>query len=355
MHLGVIALVASPPPPAQGARDSEVTDALEVELLWEPEPEVSPAPPTAARLESSGARTASAGSGALRTRGAHQELSGPQPADQQAGDEAQTQTPEPSADVDEQSSEPRLTLQDLGVGNSEAHWDAPGSSGGLGAVAARKHKRRRQLEARIEQEMAQKALERDVRRGIGPGGPALTAFEAATRVSAAPARGYAVFQLTTDASGRVMSLSLVEADGGTRRWSQVGQEVLRRLGKQRLRVAGTPTRLLLRIESTESLPSGADPGFGVEAFGLPLKRGEGKKSAKLSVLAPPKLIEVDVPDPGNPKKTIRMPMFVPPNLLSLGGDLADVGAKPRRVVYARVLRADALAPPRRVKPPPQMD
>lgn len=341
MHLALVALLRSPPPPTQPPNTpTEAPALLSIDLAWG-----AAQLPEAPALGAAQLALASVSPATLQpsrpTPHKNSEPNAETPAD------APTGAPEAAPEPTHEAAAPHLTLQDLGVGNSSAHWEIPGKATGPSAKSVAARKRKRRLEARIEQGMAQKVLERDVERGIGPGGPALSAFEAATRGSAAPVRGYAVFQLTTDADGRVLSLSLVEADGGTRRWNSVGEQVLLRLSKQRLRVAGTPTRLLLRVESTESLPSGADPGFGVEAFGVPLKKGEGKKSAKLSVLSPPKLVEVDVPDPGNPRRRLRMPLFVPPTLLGLGGDLSDVGAERRRVVYARVLRADALTPPRR--------
>ncbi|MCA9643310.1 MAG: hypothetical protein KC492_21575 [Myxococcales bacterium] len=257
----------------------------------------------------------------------------------------------PQAKAEDSEAEPKekhLTLTELGVGDPSAHWSMPkGDSRSQRSGASRKRKRKQQLEARIEREMAQKALERDVKRGLGPGGPVLTALEGVTRVSSAPIRGYAVFQVTTDAGGNVTGVQLMESDGGTAQWAAVGQQVRRRLGGQRLRVAGKPTRLLVRSESEESLPSGADPGLAIDAFGIPIKKGEGKKSSKLSILTPPQFVEVEVPDPGNPKKKLKIPMFVPPNLFGGAGDLSDIGSKRRRMVHSRILRADALAPPKK--------
>ncbi|MCA9641848.1 MAG: hypothetical protein H6718_04980 [Polyangiaceae bacterium] len=267
--------------------------------------------------------------------------------DEEDGDWGEDEADVDPEDTETQPEERHLSLAELGVGDSSAHWNIPkGDQRSRRSIAARKRKRKRQLQARIELEMAQKALERDVKRGIGPGGPVLTALEGVARVSSAPIRGYAVFQVTTDAAGNVLGVQLMESNGGSAQWTAVGHHVRRRLAGQRLRVGGKPTRLLVRIESTESLPSGADPGFGIDAFGIPIKKGEGKKSSKLSILTPPDFVEVEIPDPGNPKKNLKMPMFVPPSLISGGGDLSDIGSKRRRMVHSRILRAEALAPPR---------
>ena len=88
--------------------------------------------------------------------------------------------------------------------------------------------------------------------------------------------------------------------------------------------------LHIRVTSRETLPSGADPGIEVRALGLRLKRGKGKRSAKISVLEPRASVKMaDVPQPGN--KSIRMPTpDVGVGLFGVAGDPADIGANPRR-------------------------
>lgn len=337
----------SPPKDSEKASAPSPTEAevdIELELVWE-----TPAPDGEV-TEATTPRSQELARIAPRVPIRRDDQPSPEPEEgggeawEFGGEGAASETREPDSETQDR----RLSLSDLGVGDSSAHWKFPkGNSASPSSIASRNRKRKQQLEARIEQEMAQKALERDVARGIGPGGPVLTALEGVTRVSSAPIRGYAVFQVTTDATGNVTGVRLMDSNGGSAQWAAVGHEVRRRLAGQRLRVGGKPTRLLVRIESTESLPSGADPGLAIDAFGIPIKKGEGKKSSKLSILTPPQFVEVEVPDPGDPKKKIKMPMFVPPNIFGGAGDLADIGSKRRRMVHSRVLRADALAPPKK--------
>ncbi|MCA9630563.1 MAG: hypothetical protein KC766_22990, partial [Myxococcales bacterium] len=64
----------------------------------------------------------------------------------------------------------RLSLTDLGGGNSRAHWRIPsGEPGAQSTRAARKRIRKKKIEERIEKEMAKKGLECDVQRGIATG------------------------------------------------------------------------------------------------------------------------------------------------------------------------------------------
>jgi hypothetical protein len=68
------------------------------------------------------------------------------------------------------------------------------------------------------------------------------------------------------------------------------------------------------------LPSGADPGLEVRALGLPIKRGQGERSARIDILNP---------------LTLAAP-------LSVLGDPADIGATARRMVRAHVVSEELL-------------
>jgi hypothetical protein len=104
----------------------------------------------------------------------------------------------------------------------------------------------------------------------------------------------------------------------------------------------------MKVSSQISLPSGADPGMGVEIAGIDLKESGGKRSPKLTLLKPKPRIqmrEITLPD----GHTMTVPVFELMEYLNLAGDPADLGKKPQRVVHAHLERLWANSEP---APPP---
>ncbi len=131
---------------------------------------------------------------------------------------------------------------------------------------------------------------------------------------------------------------MLNVNGDHKGWSRVATRALTALSKRRLRVpqGAKGMELRIRVESRWALPSGADPGLEVRLLGVPLKKGEGKRSAKISILEPKASIEmVDVPQPGNTKIPMPAPQLGV-GILGVAGDPSDIGAKPRRIVHAKV-------------------
>lgn len=84
----------------------------------------------------------------------------------------------------------------------------------------------------------------------------------------------------------------------------------------------------------------AQPGFAVDFAGIPLKKGEGKKSARLSILPLPKAHKVHVPTPDG---SYDLPWITAPIPgVALAADPADLGATPRRMVHAHVVSTTVL-------------
>jgi hypothetical protein len=111
---------------------------------------------------------------------------------------------------------------------------------------------------------------------------------------------------------------------------------VRALAGKKLRVpAGSNgVSFQLRVVSRVQLPSGADPGLGIDVLGIPVKKGDGKRSAKISILSPV-IQEIEVPGSDG----VRAPV-VAFSLIAGAGDLADVGAVARRLVTAYLVQMD---------------
>ncbi len=93
----------------------------------------------------------------------------------------------------------------------------------------------------------------------------------------------------------------------------------------------------IEIVSAYKMPSGADPGTDVTLLHVPLKKGDGKKSSRIDLLDPiPKIVTVDPPaDSTSPVKLPRTEARW--TIISMQGDVSDIGARPRRIVHGRVL------------------
>jgi hypothetical protein len=138
----------------------------------------------------------------------------------------------------------------------------------------------------------------------------------------------------------VLSVTLLSSDGGHAGWSDAAKAALAKLQGTKLRLPSTAKRAEVTIEVTSDwkLPSGHDPGVDVDVFHLPVKKGEGKKSTRVSLLDPiPKITTVDLA----PGLNIPVPQ-VEVTIVRVEGDPADIGAKPRRIVHTRLVESKVL-------------
>lgn len=285
---------------------------LEVEMLPaapEPPPEVlapSDAPSNGA------ARVAHAASPVHRLSGP----SGGEAADGSAvataeGDEpAAAAAPAPDA----ASPGPRLSLSQLGVGDSNPFYER-------GAPAAARAEKAARVQRRLDRALAQGLHDQDLARGRGAGSPVMRSLEAAVYASTAPLNGDAHFIFVIDSEGQLLSSTLGAASGDREAWARVARKAAQSLAQRKLTVPkGKSVRLTVAVTSHLELPSGADPGVAVDVLGIPIKSGAGPRSAK-----------VDLLNPRNP--------LAP---LSLAGDPADIGQKARRMVHAHVVSEELL-------------
>ncbi|MBX3231788.1 MAG: hypothetical protein KIT84_44345 [Labilithrix sp.] len=129
----------------------------------------------------------------------------------------------------------------------------------------------------------------DVAKGLGPEGPVIRALEEATLASAAPIKGGATFRAIVDAAGIVTDLRLVAWRGERNGWDDARERAAVALAATKLNLRGAQgAELHIQVDSDLKLPSGAS------ADGL------------------------------SQKKTV----------FSL--DPSDVGARPMRIVHARL-------------------
>jgi hypothetical protein len=168
----------------------------------------------------------------------------------------------------------------------------------------------------------------------------LAALGEATSASTAPVSGRAVFLAVADATGTIVGIDVVECDGGRAGWAATAELARAALKGKKLRLPSTARRAEMRIEITSAskMPSGHDPGADVTLFGLPVAKGEGKQSTKVSVLDPiPKIRMVELA----PGLSVPIPQ-IEVNVLAVQGDPADIGAKARRVVHTRLIESKVL-------------
>lgn len=314
LHAALLGVAQHRPQPVHHLAHRSATESqpeLDVEFELPPEPEPRSEPASAI-----GART-----GASRTRAT------PRPAatgvsESLTADSGDLTAPptetETTAPADAASATgpvgPRLSLTDLGVGSDNPFVERP-------TEQQKKAARTRAVKRRLDRALAQGLLDHDSAKGRGAGSPVMRILEAATYASAAPTNGNASFTFIIDSEGKLVSGSLGAVSSDREAWERVARQAIRDLASHKLRVPkGKGVKLTVQVISRLELPSGADPGVEVRAFGLPLKRGEGDRSTR-----------VDVLNPRNP--------LAP---LSMLGDPADIGATARRMVRAHVTSEELL-------------
>lgn len=236
---------------------------------------------------------------------------------------------------------PSIGLE-LGAANRFVTREAPAAGGASAPAEAPYGRPRTNAEAKAAAEAALRAPARDRERelGLGPEGPVLAALGEAASASTAPIHGRAVFVAVADRTGMIVGIDVLECDGARSGWANAAALAKAALKGKKLRMPSTATRAEMRIELTSEwkLPSGHDPGVDVEVLGLPVAKGEGKQSSKVTILDPiPKLATVELaPDVKVPIPVIAV------DILAVKGDPADLGAKPRRVVHTRLLDSKVL-------------
>ena len=94
--------------------------------------------------------------------------------------------------------------------------------------------------------------------GLGPSAPVVAAAREAGSIPSAPDTGNAVFEVNADASGKVLSASVVSFSADGSGWIAVAQQLVAVMGSKTLRlpVGAHGFRVRLRISAERTLPSG---------------------------------------------------------------------------------------------------
>lgn len=248
----------------------------------------------------------------------------------EAEGERQADLPRPGAPLGPHAGQ-TLTRDQLGLGTQNPFVGRAGPSAERGP----------ELSRRVDRVLTEGIASADQRKGLGPEGPILAGLETETRNGLTPPNSSALFKIVTDGSGQLVGIDVIDANSEQRHWQEIGDRVRARLQKMRLRGTHGKRGLTfeIRVVSRVALPSGSDPGLEVDVLGIPIKKGDGKNSPRVSILdVLPKHTtqKVTLPD----GRTIEVPMLSL-DLLSIAADPADIGAPSRRMVHARLERLSA--------------
>jgi hypothetical protein len=135
----------------------------------------------------------------------------------------------------------------------------------------------------------------DVTRGLGGGGPVVTALEGAVLAGTAPFESRAVIVAIADAAGLVTRVDIESFSDDLASFRAIADDVLNRLRDKRLRVPADAHGIAVRLEVTSRLASASGGGSGLD-----------------------------------------------PRHAAINFDLSDLGARATRLVHARILGEDLL-------------
>jgi hypothetical protein len=193
---------------------------------------------------------------------------------------------------------------------------------------------------RVDAALRAPARARERELGLGPEGPVLTALGEGASASTSPIGGRAVFLAIADGSGSVVSIHLVECDGARPGWNDAAKLALKKLEGKKLRMPSTAKQATMKIEVTSAwkLPNGQDPGADVSVLGVPVAKGEGKQSTKVTILDPiPKIHMLKVDEHTEiPIPEVHFTIF------ATDGDPSNIGAAARRIVHTRLIESSVL-------------
>jgi len=235
-----------------------------------------------------------------------------------SGGRAAPQEPEPAQRL--------MSLDQLGIGDTNRLATLTPRSEGAPRRKGRRARTVAEAEAALQSNIADSITRLDQYHGLGPEGPVLVELVNLARTETTPPNSHARFEFTTDAEGRLLRVKLLQSSSDPQPWQRIAQTILERLRGQKLRLAKTGRGAIftVKVEARAALPSGADPGFGVNLLGIPLKKGAGPRSSRIDIL---NLNPMAITDPS-------LGSFGA--IVSLRGDLVDIGARVTKQTHAHL-------------------
>ena len=193
---------------------------------------------------------------------------------------------------------------------------------------------------RLHQSLQQGAADNDRSLGLGVPAPLIQALEMAARDVAIPTNATAVFTAAIDGSGHLLGLEFMGSNHASPQWTKVSERVEQALRGRRLSITKNVRGVdfKLRLVARSQLPSGADPGLAVDLLGIPVKKGQGKRSSKISLLdLKPQVLEFEIPNEKG-DESVKLPVpGIQFNVLTLAADPSDLGAPARHMIHVQVL------------------
>ena len=194
---------------------------------------------------------------------------------------------------------------------------------------------------RLRQSMQQDHADRDRELGLNVPAPLIMALETAARDVAIPTNATALFTANIDGSGHLLGLEFAGSNQASPQWNKLSERVEQALRGRKLLISKNTKGgdLKLRLVARSQLPSGRDPGTAVNLLGVPVKKGQGKHSSKISILDPtPELLELEIAHDEQGRATVKVP--VPGlvfSLVKVVADPSDIGAPARQMIRVQVL------------------
>ena len=147
-------------------------------------------------------------------------------------------------------------------------------------------------------------------------------------------RGRAVFSATSNEHGEVVSIHVLDTEGGRPGWVDAARIALERLKGKKLRVRPGTARTVMKIEATSAwkLPSGRRSGHRRDALSRARRERRGEGLAEDGDLDPVPRVSVQKVELG-PGVVVPMPI-VEIDLFRLTADPSNLGAKPRRIIHS---------------------
>ena len=224
------------------------------------------------------------------------------------------------------------SLEQLGLAGRNRFLGTPSG----GAEASSTH----DAELAVVDALTAPLRDRDRNLGLGAEGAVLQALEESTAEGLGTANDKATFEAELGADGTLLGLRVIDSKGPIEPWRAIADAARGAASRYRKRRAGGRGVVArIEVESRWQLPSGHDPGRKVSLFGLPVKKGEGPRSAHVELLNPvPKMICSEITT-GSGKICVPMVMFT---ILSSDLDSTDFGTKALRTIRAHVTSEKAL-------------